>query len=703
MKLPPIVSRLITAILLPVLLTTAILTIYYGSIPEKYPLTIGDTSPYDISASRSIRDQAATELRAEKAAADVEIVVNRSDAIVSDVMRRFDLFFDKVAASRWEVFPDPDADVPSDEPAASASAIRDLQDDLVQDLDREMDIILSDDDLKILLTVEPDRFSSLRGHARSIATLIMSEPVDSFGLNASLSNRIDLLGESLNFNTGDAVLVGNVLKVLLVPNIAYDAVATENARQAAYDKVQNNPVMINRGARIVSQGDVITDEIFNLLNELDLVETNGFDYEYLIGILMLIAILAFIAAVYLRKYEKESIHLRNNRVALVITILIPLIASAMLSRIEPLAAPVYFAAVLTAAYYGFRTAGLMSFLLTVAVLPMAGFDPMFAVVAMSGSLVAALFTKGISRRDNYAFIIIATAGTNFITTVAFGILLKEEWPTVMLNSAMTSLSGTISVIAAIGIMPLFEMIFNTVSPLRLIELSQPGNPLLRRLFIEAPGSSQHSMMVANLADAAAEAVGANPLLARVGAYYHDVGKLENPLMFTENQSGENPHDKLTPEESARVIIGHPDAGAKIGKRYRLPLPLINIIQEHHGSTMQAYFYQKAKKIAEEKELPEPDPTPFKYNCPIPSTRESAIVMLSDSVEAAIKSTKTHELSEAEKLIRRIIKIKNDQDQLVQSGLSFKDIETIIAAFMQVYAGHFHERIKYPDAVANPVR
>ncbi len=697
MKFPVKLTRTVAILLIPLLLLSMVATIYYGSIPEKYELSIGDSSPFDIAATRSIRDQAATDLRAAKAAADVANVVVRSENVVLEVMTLFDQVFDSIAAKRWELYPEQNQAGGQNQLIPDGQLVRQQVEDLILELDREYAIVLTYDDLEAFIVMDGERFQSNRGHARSIATLLMSEPADEFTLRSALNDRISNLKMTLNFNSEDSTRIGNVLSVILRPNIAYDILATENARQAAFDKVQNNPVMINRGTRIVSQGDIITEETYTLLSELDLIEENGFDYRYLFGILLLISLLFFIAWFYLKKYETESIQLRNNRVALITIVLIPLLASATLSRIEPLAAPVYFASVLLAAYFGFRTASLMSFLLMTAILPMSGFDPVFAIVAVSGSIVAALFTKGITRRDNYAYIMIATASANLVATLAFGILLKEDWQKILINSAITTLSGTISVIAAIGIMPLFEMIFNTVSPLRLIELSQPGHPLLRRLFIEAPGTSQHSMMVANLADAAAEAIGANPLLARVGAYYHDIGKLENPMMFTENQSGENPHDQLEPMQSVQIIINHPEAGARIGRRYRLPIPLINIITEHHGTTMQAYFYQKAKKIAQEAGQIEPESAKFKYQCHIPTTRESAIVMLSDSVEAAMKSTQTHQIEAAESLIRRIIKIKNEQDQLVQSGLSFKDIETIIAAFMQVYAGHFHERIKYPDA------
>ncbi|NLC25749.1 MAG: HDIG domain-containing protein, partial [Fastidiosipila sp.] len=361
------------------------------------------------------------------------------------------------------------------------------------------------------------------------------------------------------------------------------------------------------------------------------------------------------------------------------------------------APPIYFSAVVITAYFGFRSALVISFLLVLLVSPMVGFSPAFPLIALGGSLVAALNTKGISRQDNYAKIILSTAFINFFLTAVIGLLEKETWAIISINVAQTALSGVISVVVAIGIMPLYEMIFNTVSPLRLIELSQPGHPLLKRLFVEAPGTSQHSLMVANLADAAAEAIGANSMIARTGAYYHDIGKLEAPMYFTENQQGDNPHDLLSPLESAQIITQHPKDSLKIGRRYRLPVPILRIASEHHGTTRLRYFYHKAKEIAEKAGRELPDDKEYCYTTPIPSTPESAVVMLADSTEAAMRSSGIENIADAEKLIRSIIKEKIDQEQLKNSGLSFADIETIIDAFLQVYAGHFHERVEYPEA------
>lgn len=692
MRLSREIQNFLTILVLPILLIGMVLSVYYGSIPQKYQLKAGDASPFDVTSTRSVRDVVETNRRATRAAAEVADVVLRSEAISAEVNARVGQFFAIVDSGRTAAGYSAAGDLPVLTDAELGQFVKSL----TSQLDSKMGIVLSSDTLRRLISLEPTRFTSIRGHCETIATLIMDEAMDSTSIQIELAARINSLTGSMTFYKEDAALVKDCLGVLLKPNVIYDAEATANARQAAFDKIQNNPVMINRGTRIVSQGDIITADTFSLLNELNLIDDGTFDFQYLLGIIVLMLILTSIAYFYLQKYEGSFIHVQGDRTALVLALLIPLFASMWLARQSPLAPPVYFAAVLISAYFGLRTAILMSVLLTAAILPMTGFDPVFAMVALCGSLVAALFTKGISRRDNYAYIIIGTAGTCLVTTLAFGLLSKEDWQTITLNSAYTALSGTLSVIAAIGVMPLFEMMFNAVSPIRLIELSQPGHPLLRRLFIEAPGSSQHSMMVANLADAAADAVGANALLARVGAYYHDIGKLENPLMFTENQSGENPHDQLPPAKSAEIILGHPEAGVRIGRRYRLPPTILRIIHEHHGSTTQVFFYHKARKLAEEAGLPEPDPAQFKYRCPLPSSRESAIVMLADTIEAAMKSTNTNRLEDAEILIRRLIKNKNEQDQLINSNLSFKDIETIIKAFMQVYAGHFHERVRYPD-------
>ena len=697
MKMTSGVKRLMMFGLAAILIFTVMLAVYSGSIPQKFSIKIGDASPFDISAPRSIRDKTETDLRAAKAAANVADVMLRSDQISADVNASVNRFFDLVAAVRSGQSTQTQATAPGETtvvPAIPSPAV--ISDQIILQLNQQMGIILAQSDALTYASFTDDRFLSVAGNAKSVANLIMLETVDNAGLQSSLDAKISELETSLTFFPEDSGIIYRTLGLLLKPNVVFDQEATNNAREAAYERIQNNPVMIEKGSRIVSLGDIITEQTYSLLQDLSLIDGGGFDFAYFAGIAMLLLLLICVAGFYIHNFEKETIRSFSDLSALGLALIIPLLVSVYMSRSAPLSPPVYFAAVLITSYFGFRAAMILSLCLTAAILPMTGFNPIFLTVAMCGCLVASLFTRGIIRKDNYAYIIITTAGTNFLITMAFGILQKDIWPDIMINCGTTALSGGLAVIAAIGIMPLFEMLFNSVSPMRLIELSQPGHPLLRRLFVEAPGSSQHSMMVANLADAAAAAIGANALLARVGSYYHDIGKLENPLMFTENQEGENPHDFLSPEQSAELILSHPDAGVRIGRRYRLPAPILRIINEHHGSTAQVYFYHKALKDAEVGGRAEPEISSFKYRCPIPTSRESAVVMLADSVEAAMKSTGTSKLEDAEKLIRKLIKTKNEQDQLITSGLSYRDVEILIQSFLQVYTGHFHERVKYPD-------
>lgn len=571
---------------------------------------------------------------------------------------------------------------------------------MVRLFNSELRIVLSEEDAVSLTTLEPSRYDRLVGHVRNLAGLIMLESVDSSALTRSLDAKMATLEQNVEFYAQDIVLIRHLLDRLLEPNVYFDQRATEKARQAAYDNAIRNPRLINRGTRIVSAGEIVQDSDYAVLVSLDLIDRVGFDVIRFAGLLVYLMIILGIAVFYLQHYERENIAHLRDLLAVAMAWLIPVAAAAYFSRQAPLTPPVYFAAVLISAYFGFRAGAVLSIALACLVMPMTGFDSTFLIVAVLGCIVAALFVQGIVRKDSYAFIILATAAVNFTATFALAAIQKDLWSQALLNGAYTAFSGGISVIAAIGVMPLFELLFNAVSPLRLIELSQPGHPLLRRLFLEAPGSSQHSMMVANLADAAATAIGANAMIARVGAYYHDIGKLENPDMFTENQEGVNPHDGMEPQKSAQIITSHPDAGVRLGRRYRLPLPILRIIHEHHGTTATAYFLHKARQIAEGKEGKEPDPDQFKYQAPLPSSRESAVVMLADSVEAAMRSTRTGNLADAAVLIRRIIKQKVEMDQLLQSGLSFRDVELIIQAFLQVYTGHLHERIKYPDDLAN---
>ena len=329
--------------------------------------------------------------------------------------------------------------------------------------------------------------------------------------------------------------------------------------------------------------------------------------------------------------------------------------------------------------------------------PVYNFDAQLLFISVIVIISCAVFAGKSSRISSNASIILYPTIAAVTASLCYGFLngaTRDEF----INSGVFSLISCIaSLVAAVGLSPIYELLSNAASPVKLISLSQPGQHLLKRLFMEASGTYSHSMMVANLADSAAEAIGADALLCKVASYYHDIGKLEAPMYFTENQTdGNNPHDALPVMDSVKIITAHTEDGVKLAKKEHLPMPIINIIDEHHGNSVPAYFYYKACEEAKAKGLEPPDINNFRYKGHIPSSRESAVVMLADTTEAAVRSKKITTADGAEELIRTLVKDKIEHDQLINSGLSFDDIENIIRSFRQIYEGMFHESIKYPS-------
>jgi putative nucleotidyltransferase with HDIG domain len=239
--------------------------------------------------------------------------------------------------------------------------------------------------------------------------------------------------------------------------------------------------------------------------------------------------------------------------------------------------------------------------------------------------------------------------------------------------------------------------FNLVTNAKLLELSNPNQPLLHRLLLEAPGTYHHSIIVANLAEAAADAVGGNGLLARVGAYYHDIGKLKRPMYFKENQMGDNPHDRTDPRVSAAILTAHPRDGAQMAQKARIPGPIVDIVRQHHGDSLAIYFYDKAVKLYGE----DVDPSAFRYQGPRPHSKEAAIVMLADTIEAATRTLVNPNPEKMEQLIRKLVREKMNDGQLNESELTFSDLDKICSTFSTVLAGVHHERIEYPDIALPP--
>jgi putative nucleotidyltransferase with HDIG domain len=265
---------------------------------------------------------------------------------------------------------------------------------------------------------------------------------------------------------------------------------------------------------------------------------------------------------------------------------------------------------------------------------------------------------------------------------------------------MAFIDGILAAVAVMVTIPFLEGPFGIITALKLIELSNPNQPLLRQLLVEAPGTYHHSIVVGNLAEAATEAVGGNSLLARVGAYYHDIGKAKRPYFFIDNQFGaENPHDRLSPSVSALIIASQVRDGVELAKKHHLPQAIINFIQQHHGTTLIRYFYEKALASDTGEGVEEAD---FRYEGPRPQSKETAIVMMADASEATTRTLKHPTPQAIEQVVRRVIRERLEDGQLDDSNLTLKELDVIAQTFTRVLTGVFHQRIEYPEPVLREI-
>jgi metal dependent phosphohydrolase len=264
------------------------------------------------------------------------------------------------------------------------------------------------------------------------------------------------------------------------------------------------------------------------------------------------------------------------------------------------------------------------------------------------------------------------------------------------GAVIGAVNGMLSSVLMIGSLTLLESAFSITSMLRLLELSNPNHELLRKLLIEAPGTYHHSLMVGNLAEASAESIGANPLLVRVGAYYHDIGKVKRPEYFSENQrSFENPHEKIAPALSALIITSHVRDGVDIAREARLPQAIIDFIEQHHGTSLAKYFYTRALEEDREGNLSEES---FRYEGPKPQSKEVALVMLADIVESGVRSLQDPTPARIRNRVRMLIKDKFDDGQLESCDLTFRDLDIIRDSFCKILEGIYHKRIEYPETI-----
>lgn len=649
-----------------------------GSIQQRETVQVGSVATKRYVAPEDTVDEAATEKLREAAANSVgpiyktdTTVMDKNVTMVEGVFQELDTVL---------------AGLPEGESFYNA----------VQEISLELPVVLSNRQLMAYENLTADQRKAFANDCVSVLKQIYDKGVTADGLTEAKASGLTYLQE-LAWSSDLKTMAGVILSAAVEPNLIVDEAAVEAAKEEKRAEVDE--VLIRKNQKIVDEGEIITQEIYDKLVALNLVSETGLEGSLMpmLGSLVITGML--FAALYLFfRWGKGNILLKPNEIRMLFTIymmmvlLIRILANLTVFTIVP----VGLFAMLVSLLVGRRMALWLNALFCIIGCFIFNGDVQFLMYALISGTFAALIIQKTDKRSHLIPAALGMAAVDFVTTLSLGFFFGEGYSMELLNQGVLgAVTGLLSMIVAVGSLPFWENMFEANTPLRLMELTNPNNELLRKLMIEAPGTYHHSLIVANLAETAVYDIGGNTALARAGAYYHDVGKLRYPQFFAENQSGHNPHDELPPEKSAKIITGHTKGGLELAERYKLPPVVRDMIVEHHGNSLVKFFYFKALKLYGAENVNEAD---YRYQGRIPSSRESAVVMLADTVEAAVRSMLGHgkTMEEAEAAVKNLMKDKLDDGQLNNSGLTLNELETIRLAFLKVFHGMYHERVSYPE-------
>jgi len=505
----------------------------------------------------------------------------------------------------------------------------------------------------------------------------------------------------INTQTGLDRATEELVERIVLHHLRSNVIPDEELNQQEYDRVRFNyeQVLVREGQILVDEGEIITADIYRMLGELGMLRSDSVRDSFvpLLGVMVLVAILFLMSITYLSFY-RPTIAANKKEAMLLFTIFI--LSLSLVWTIREFSIPLLpllMFPMLVSLLIDRRCALLLTFSMMFICFFVVEGSLAYLLFYIPAGLLICLLSRFTIERNKVFLVSLMVTALQFVLAISVELIVERNHALndiqgLLINAIIVAASGMLTVIICTGSLPFWETFFGVVTPVKLLDLTNPTNLLLRRLTIEAPGTYHHSLIVANLAETAAFDIGANAPAARVGGYYHDVGKLKSPHYFAENLDGDNPHDHMEPIASAQLLISHVTYGLTLASEHRLPQFVRDIIKEHHGTTLLQYFYAKAKEID-----PQVDVTSYRYPFVIPQTKESACVMLADSVEAAVRATipNSDSLDEVSKTIRNIVRGKLNDGQLADSQLSIRDVTMIEQSFFRVLKGMYHERIVYP--------
>lgn len=484
------------------------------------------------------------------------------------------------------------------------------------------------------------------------------------------------------------------------PSLVFRPSATHQRLQEALALVQPTRGRVKRGITIIRRGDEVTPERHAQLRSLAYAQrersgdVNG--VQTLFGRALLLSAALALFFLYLYVFRRSIVESEGDMVLITLLLAGTLVGFWIATTVggeAPYAVPVALTTILLAVIYDSRLGSFATISLAALAGLMMGYNFEVAFATLFVGVMAVFSVRDVKNRSQLLLSAAVVFGAYLVVVFGYALLRSDPFSGRLVEELVAVSVNAVLLLLAAPVLYAIEKVFAKTTDLTLLELSDTNRPLLKELSLRAPGTFNHSMQVANLAEAAADAVGANALRARVGALYHDIGKMKKPEYFIENQQpGENPHEKCTPFMSALILGSHVKDGEEIGREHSLPQPVLDFVRTHHGTGLMEYFYRQAMEQAQEVV----DENEFRYPGPRPLTREQAIVMLADSSEAASRSLDKPTPRRLQNLLDGIFRARVEDDQLDESPITFSELETIKQTFLSVLSGIYHFRVKYPD-------
>lgn len=653
--------------------------IFTGSLlSQRIDVHVGDLAPKTVYAPYGVVDWGATQRARAEAVAAVNPVYTVDSAIYKKTQKTLVDRFSLISSLALD----------SAAPLAEREAV--AEQDIAIGLPR---VIWAQ-----VLSLSPAELNLLEQDSSVILSSVMGPGANGIhnttrGLNAANAYAADVAAEE-EPDPGLRLFLTDLAHSLITANTFVNHTDTKERKQFVANQVPL--VKILKGATVLTQGQRVTRSDIRVLSELGLLQ-RGINLAPYVGSLLFSAMLIAVLSAYLW-FQRRQLLSEDSQVAFTGAIMVLSLVS--ISVLNGFSAVTYLviptAAMMVAVLYDTGLAMVLAGVLSLASTIVTGSGTTFALVSFLGSLAGVLGVKRLSHRFDILWAGTAVGLVNLLTLLGLDMIQGASIVQFLVWQGLVFgfVDGLLAAALAGGLLQLIEGPLGLVTAMKLIELSNPNQPLLRQLLVKAPGTYHHSIMVGNLAEAGTEAVGGNSLLARVGAYYHDIGKSKRPYFFVDNQFGrENPHDKLSPTLSAIIISSHVRDGLELAKSHRLPEAIVQFIRQHHGTTLMKYFYDRALELDTGDGVVEQD---FRYEGPRPQTKETAIVMLADASEATCRTLKKPSPQMIEQTVRRLIKERLQDGQLDESDLTLKDLDTVAHTFTRVLTGVFHQRIEYPE-------